>query len=71
MDAVDDGFPGPNEFTPDPSVFPPDLNSWNDELPLGSNAPGCNTIAEILGSSGGEGIFMDGFETTPSSTPGL
>ena len=71
MDAVDDGFPGPNEFTPDPSVFPPDLNSWNDELPLGSNAPGCNTLVEILGSSSGEGIFMDGFETVlnGSSSP--
>jgi len=64
MDDVDDGFPGPNEFTPDPSVFPPDLRSSNDELPLGNNAPGCNTVAEILGSSNEEGVFMDGFETT-------
>jgi hypothetical protein len=62
MDTVDDGFIGPNEFTSDPSVFPPDLVSPNDELPLAGNAPGCNTIAEILGSSNDEEVFMDGFE---------
>jgi hypothetical protein len=63
MDEVDDGFPGPNEDTSDPSIFPPDLKSPNDELPLGGNATGCNTIAEILGSSSGGEVFADGFET--------
>ena len=63
MDPADDGFPGPNEYTSDPTTFPPDLRSPNDNLPLGSNAPGCNSIAEILGSSSVEGVFMDGFET--------
>jgi len=71
MDAVDDGFPGPNEFTPDPSVFPPDLNSSNDEIGLGNNAPGCNTVAEILGSSNEDGVFMDGFETVLSNNSDL
>jgi len=64
MDAVDDGFPGPNEYTSDPTVDPPDLPPRFAEGALGNNAPGCNTMAEILGSSSEEGVFMDGFETT-------
>jgi len=64
MDAVDDGFPGPNEYTSDPTVDPPDVRQGFAEYGLGNNAPGCNTMAEILGSSNEEGVFMDGFETT-------
>jgi len=63
MDEVDDGFPGPNEYTSDPSVFPPDIIIFNEDPPLGNNASGCNTIAEILGTSSEDGVFMDGFET--------
>ena len=61
LDEVDDGDPGPNEYTPDPALSPPDLGG---SLYLESNGTGCNSIAEILGSSSDEGVFMDSFETT-------
>jgi len=61
LDTVDDGYPGPNESTSDPTLFPPDVPMTG--LYLEENAEGCNSIAEILGSSNEEGVFMDGFET--------
>ncbi len=60
LDEFDDGDPGPNENTPDPALFPPDVGG---EVYLESNGTGCNSIAEILGTSSEEGVFMDGFET--------
>jgi len=71
VDEIDDGFIGPNEFTSDPSLFPPDVFNgglsfgFEDPSIPGTNATGCNTIAEILGSVGGEGgVFKDSFEST-------
>jgi hypothetical protein len=62
VDTSDDGYPGPNENTSDPALFPPDVA--DGQLYLASNASGCNAIAEILDSgSGGEDVFKDGFET--------
>lgn len=62
VDAIDDGYPGPNEFTTDPTINPPDFP--NEALYLESNAQGCNSIAEILDSgNGSEDVFKDSFET--------
>ncbi len=60
LDEFDDGDPGPNEDTPDPALFPPDVGG---RVYLESNGAGCNSIAEIVGTSSEEGVFMDGFET--------
>jgi hypothetical protein len=61
VDAIDDGFTGPNEFSSDPTLFPPDV--FNNSLYLAENATGCNSIAEIIGNGGGDGVFADSFET--------
>lgn len=61
VDAIDDGFTGPNEFSSDPTLFPPDV--FNNSLYLAENAVGCNSIAEIIGNGGGDGVFADSFET--------
>jgi hypothetical protein len=63
FDTVDDGFVGPNQNTPDPEVYPPDLISQFDGMYVGFNAEGCNSTAEIVASGSNEGVFMDGFET--------
>jgi len=36
VDTSDDGYPGPNEFTSDPALFPPDVA--DGELYLASDA---------------------------------
>jgi len=60
VDAIDDGFTGPNEFSSDPTLVPPDV--FNEGLSLTENAAGCNSIAEIIGNGGGDGVFADSFE---------
>jgi len=60
VDAIDDGFTGPNEFSSDPTLFPPDV--FNNSLSLTENATGCNSIAEIIGNGGDDGVFADSFE---------
>lgn len=60
VDAVDDGFEGPNALTSDPTMFPPDV--FNDGLYLDANAAGCTSISEIVGGDNGGGVFADGFE---------
>jgi len=55
LDDVDDGDPGPSTLP-----YPPD--SPADEMIIGSNLEGCNTIEEIVGSAPDGLIHKDGFE---------
>jgi len=63
LDEFDDSFPGPNDFSSDPFAFPPDVTNQFYPPTLQSNAAGCRSIAEILGRSSEDGVFMDSFET--------